>query len=849
MSGTLPKESPGNAPDTPQRCRLRVSVVFIIAVTVLLSTLGAVLGGLILYWDGLTLIARAMEEVSRADTISAVSKLGQTFDSAHRCLNTSETVLRLMAERSTDLSDLVDLITRDFRARMVGAYGNSPDWGLGFTLVPEENTATDPAGAAVVVWSEDHSHSTVWASSKYVPAHWELGGCGENKPRCVHAIKFDPVTGKFRGLLYNYSLDASFVSFVDPDGPYARQQLGFEEGSKQWWRPPTVWTTLEGKPLGYTVVARVVKPLPIPLVHGLRAYVQAFYLLDGWAQILTESTTKGAHALATTLSLGMQSRVLADNLGVKLVKPGCSREHVHNDAETHRCFVKLFEMDAPTRDAAVILNRTAEGVFLREDIAGGDHWLLRRVINDMSPVDLFDTPHLLWLRPVSTVQSEYEDARDTFIVVVVCVSLLGVMAVGVQMLLIAQPLVRLRYAMEPVSGNIDVLEAQTRLKRVAPHCAVSEIHGQVVSFSAALNSLSYYRSFLPAVLLVDDTDNRKPLVTLHTERDSSISARSPSSVADDRSAKSEMSADVVRPIGRGRQSVHMSPNGHAEGGNVSPRRVSMFDHHDFVPRSIAFQWIGIRGFHSRIEGMDGPGARTLHSDVAAAIMQEVADARGVHDHLCGDRFASTFGALRLCCDRRKQAVVSALRVSRKLAKTQLQMIGGVSAGGASIGITGTEMTRRYVIVGPVVGQAHAFSRAAHMYSCKIIVGAGMHDTVSAVVLFRAVGVWEGKKVGGECVLFEAIQEREATESGEWMYELQRSAMEDPYAKFNEQFLAVVRGGCSPLSCSTTSDLVAAAPEIDLGAAFDRQLPPPDMDTLRDVRDGKFTTHVCMDVAF
>eukprot|EP01062_Namystynia_karyoxenos_P000370 TRINITY_DN10118_c0_g1_i1.p1 TRINITY_DN10118_c0_g1~~TRINITY_DN10118_c0_g1_i1.p1 ORF type:complete len:1165 (+),score=185.18 TRINITY_DN10118_c0_g1_i1:117-3611(+) len=472
------------------------SAIFLVTCCALLSTGASIAGGLILYWEGLASIERTVKEVSEAEAMLVAQELNASFATAEAH---ARAILLLVRYTAPGLSTLDELFAFSSAASVAALAADSRLWGLSLFVVPARASAADPGGSIYVYWHDLLRNGTrLYATSSYDPSHWDRGCSGR---RCMWARKIDLATGVRGSPLYNYSVDSFVNTFNDPGGAFAVQQQGWEAAGAAWWRPPTVWTSTDGSQWSYMTRTAVQPVLGLPVLAGLKVFAQTHVLFERWSDTLRlRSTEITGQLVLVNLGLGMQSMVLARSDAVSIIRPGCNRSEVQVQGVLNRCIMKLEDMEPTVRQAAVEVNSTAPGTFLRREVGGAMHWLRRLVVHRMEALDQMDEPNLIWLRPVASVNDDLERSRNLFLVFIAVVAAIDAVVISFEVVLIGRPLSLLRQAIAPVDC-MEISEAQRRLRRYRPCRVVFEVGMLVHSVERMLNNLAEYRSYLPQALL------------------------------------------------------------------------------------------------------------------------------------------------------------------------------------------------------------------------------------------------------------------------------------------------------------------------------------------------------------
>eukprot|EP01062_Namystynia_karyoxenos_P032060 TRINITY_DN236_c0_g1_i3.p1 TRINITY_DN236_c0_g1~~TRINITY_DN236_c0_g1_i3.p1 ORF type:complete len:1026 (+),score=269.42 TRINITY_DN236_c0_g1_i3:87-3164(+) len=359
------------------------------------------------------------------------------------------------------------------------------------------------------------------------------------------------------------------------------------------------------------------------------------------------------------------------------------------------------------------------------------------------------------------------------------------------------------------------------------------------AFIDIISVLTEYRTFLPQALLVgqDDEDESEQGQDAQTEASTSRAAGARAIHVQPKRSSLRRDNTANSSFRSMRSSVHSAATGEQVRAGGGMRGPHCFVDSHLSKKLVTILWAGVAGTHQYFEGKTGqvPAAR-FHAMVKT-ILQAVETARGVLDHLSGDRAMVSFGAVRNC-GHRLAVLRSALGIVQVTKDAGGQSYVGTERGSAHVGTIGTDTTRKHTVMGPVVNVAYACSRVAQQHSVPAVAGARLASETDTEVQYWALCALRGAKLSRApsraLVLLEIVALREQQDNDEWMYQMADAAKGDPYAEWNKQMLEAAAG--------------SKPPEAEAGDT--QAQPTPDREGLmKALTDDGPAGHVPVDVAF
>eukprot|EP00756_Hemistasia_phaeocysticola_P045081 Hpha_TRINITY_DN18850_c0_g1::TRINITY_DN18850_c0_g1_i1::g.26356::m.26356 len=365
----------------------------ILVFTTVISTTVSGLGGLVLYFEGLDAIEDTVRQVAEAETLVAVTELQRYFDETSAAAKTMQTFFTRSSFWASFSS--YDEI-REFALPYLFSL-SVPSRRLGGASIAIMPNRSDPVNQVVQgcwwdaltdpIHIERNGGDKQWISAEYIPGDPDLlpgneSYCGEyniSKRRCITGHELSP-EGIRGGVLYHWQ--ANHRAW---DNPFP-------------WRYSGVyaWKSPDGTPYLYTLMMTLNHSfVPGHPLLGGTVDMKVFLMLYDWTDDLRRVGAE-AELVAVDMLSGVGGRVYASSVG-EAVK--CAKTS-HKAGE---CVHTLESWDPRVRDAAIEVNRSAEGEFLRRNVRGDDVWLMRRVIFQGSEIDQIKRVDLIWIRGTASV--------------------------------------------------------------------------------------------------------------------------------------------------------------------------------------------------------------------------------------------------------------------------------------------------------------------------------------------------------------------------------------------------------------------------------------------------------------
>eukprot|EP00756_Hemistasia_phaeocysticola_P035668 Hpha_TRINITY_DN16599_c3_g1::TRINITY_DN16599_c3_g1_i1::g.135025::m.135025 len=457
-----------------------------------LSTLFSILGGLLLYFEGLKAINEAVRDVAGAEGMTAATSLRRYFDEAEQASAALNTFYDMWGNVST-LEELGELVRVHTYAPCRQSRRLS---GMGLSFIP---SYSDPSYAVMqhLYWDPLTTPEAIEANfgleQQFVAPSYRRGeeGCGGGHPGsyCLSAYSLNPFDASPVRNVYNYTRQYR-----------GAEEIPFWEKTKDMWLPVYMWYSSDGTPYYYSEL-RSVRYRSIenhPLLSGARE-VSVWVMFYDWAAELRSLNATG-DMMVLDMGQGLEGSVFASTSESFLL---CSLQEKERSNTLHNsdCTPTIRHLPKRGMEAAVKINKTAEGNVVKLGLAGEEHWCLRRIVKLGKSEDQLGEINVVWLLATASMNDRVLRSLFLFLGFI-----LGVMVIDILILLfevrsIAVPLRSLCTAMALID-DMDVDQMDLRIEALrGSWIGVRDIINLTRAFKSATRALRMYRDFLPAYCL------------------------------------------------------------------------------------------------------------------------------------------------------------------------------------------------------------------------------------------------------------------------------------------------------------------------------------------------------------
>eukprot|EP00756_Hemistasia_phaeocysticola_P009731 Hpha_TRINITY_DN14943_c3_g10::TRINITY_DN14943_c3_g10_i1::g.143127::m.143127 len=719
-----------------ERPRWVVPTQVLLAASTVVSTVVSLMGGMVLYFEGLSALEDTARNLALSESQVASERLGLYFVTVKEQAEQYEQIMLKAGQKDWSLNvtelrdynmDLASALTRTNRRIVLG---------FGFDVVSGPNDSVEDY-YQTFWWDEITEESLVaryGGTKMYVTATsgtHQSASCPDpaSTHHCVRANIVNNNTDQVFGYAYDWS----------------RRIWTYEEimAKSGGWRMSAVlsWQSYDGTPYLYTQYWKFI-PVMIPGHPSLGGGVvlQEMMMLNGWTQDLVALESKGS-MFAISMTQGLQGDVFASSLNDLSV---CSDRSA---LENYGCTIRLDVYHKWVALAAVHINNTAEGSFVRSTLDGGEYWLMRQVISKGNERDSYGRLDLVWTLATSTLEGRVIRSLMMFVGFIVAVVVFDVLTLFFELYKFAQPLRAMSRALVHLdSMNLEIIDAELGvIQRRHSVFAVSDVQKLLEAFSTAISALRVYRDFIPVYALPaaladeDEAEEDGTVVSPSERRPSSVASINSSAMA-----SSHLNLSTRVTIRRGALAI------------INARQTLQEEDDEVMGRSIS-------------------GLVTC--------LQYNLD-KGSLDGGSGDHFWISWNGSRPATRSAWRAANSVRRVRDSSGLVVSCSVVGGCLKSVFVGDTGF---RFMALLGPEVSFAFALERLAHTEggegSC-VLCSDPVHCDNSCFIVFRWVTRCVYDKRGPtQVTVWELLHgRREEARTSEWMYEMEQ--MEDEWSLYN-----------------------------------------------------------------
>eukprot|EP00756_Hemistasia_phaeocysticola_P002256 Hpha_TRINITY_DN11555_c0_g1::TRINITY_DN11555_c0_g1_i1::g.32228::m.32228 len=474
---------------------VRVPTAVLLGLSSAVSTCVSVLGGLFLYFEGLSMIDATVRDIGSSESLLASRILGNYFVEAQSMSGTLERILDRhgdVAERGRlqqDLKVIVDAMSLAQRRIL----------GLGAVIVPSYDhpeqaigqlaywdPLTDPAALAA-----NNNSDQLFMTISYKESH----DCNPTDGYLCMVAKVMNPNGDELYNIYNYT--RKWVP---------KNEWEWWKKHRSAWGGPWWWDSSDGTPYYYLQYQTVqVGRVPGNSSCGdCTVQMLVWVMLYDWEKDLQAIGASG-EMMALEMNQGEMGSVFAATWDYHQPEE-C--EEVLNVVAYDGCKFTIQDLRPEYREASHIVNSTMEGVITRADIRGTEFYLARRSLFSGRAHDDVARLDLVWILDSSQLKDRALEVLIYFVCFLVGVLLFDVLIFGIEVWKLAWPLRRLEMAMQ----FLDVMDVD-RVDKEIDHLFVGRVQvSNITNLALALkNATAYlrvYRNYLPETVL--------PVVTTST---------------------------------------------------------------------------------------------------------------------------------------------------------------------------------------------------------------------------------------------------------------------------------------------------------------------------------------------
>ena len=318
---------------------------------------------------------------------------------------------------------------------------------------------------------------------------------------------------------------------------------------------------------------------------------------------------------------------------------------------------------------------------------------------------------------------------------------------------------------------------------------INAIHRAMVLMS---RNLREYKAYMPQSVLAD-TDEED-------ESDTNGSTMLQTSSKPSYDAQSALGSIAARSV------AHRSNPASSVAAEAGTRRAGMAL--SLSRKKCTFLLLNLVDFHAKMSVLSERRIVATHGKVLEKVLAIVQAAKGICDGFSGDRFLSSFNALKMHASHRLAGCLAGVMLRDALKEEHgFETSSAVVSGDARVGNMGCEVMRKYTFVSPVLTWGNALERYARSLSYALLADHFVVPDAASEFVVRTVGqvVFEKRLADGKpLTISRVLQKREAGGNEEWMYVLEEMTAADPQTTWNKFADCVLRKNwavcCCPSPC-------------------------------------------------
>ena len=303
---------------------------------------------------------------------------------------------------------------------------------------------------------------------------------------------------------------------------------------------------------------------------------------------------------------------------------------------------------------------------------------------------------------------------------------------------------------------------------------VTEIRSMQESFALLVKNMLEYKQYLPHSLQAGDC--------VDTAADSEPTAPSTLGVITGPASQSKDGSVCSRSSRGSRSSSRSSSRDSARAETRHQPPASLFDK-ELNKRRVTILCCNWRGTHSRLSHSFRNFAKAYRLYVECVLASSKI-LRGVVDYFNGDRICVTFNAVLPASQHAQKAVECAATIREDEGRRGGRVAQGISSGKGMCGNAGCAGLKKFHVIGPVAGAAHALERCATQWDHDVVVGDQVASHVSAQFRLQTVRRVLLPQTSSPCIV-RAVRTplRPFSAEEDWMA-AQETPKDDPYGAYN-----------------------------------------------------------------
>eukprot|EP00755_Sulcionema_specki_P031399 Sspe_Gene.96591::Locus_69471_Transcript_1_1_Confidence_1.000_Length_892::g.96591::m.96591 len=260
--------------------RCAVPAKLLVIATGFISSVASLGGGLLLYFEGLSLLEHTVREGAKSDLATTSTVLLQTMQLPKKMADKYRFLL--MNPKEGRRWETPHQLSQDLLPFQTLDVYTTGIYGLGLQLVSAVNPAGNATGMVDFVWYDVLEDG----SREYIHGHYNttLYNYSADCPGyCTLCYAVHPETAEYKYFAYRYS-DPGANALAE-GSPLSESLRGWESSPVSFWMHPAVWYAYDGTPALYLTYVAGMPPRESPSVlRGMQAVTMGFVSTTHWTE-------------------------------------------------------------------------------------------------------------------------------------------------------------------------------------------------------------------------------------------------------------------------------------------------------------------------------------------------------------------------------------------------------------------------------------------------------------------------------------------------------------------------------------------------------------------------------------
>lgn len=327
---------------------------------------------------------------------------------------------------------------------------------------------------------------------------------------------------------------------------------------------------------------------------------------------------------------------------------------------------------------------------------------------------------------------------------------------------------------------------------------VSEIFRMEVAYQKLLSELKKVKSYLPQSVLrqleQQDSDDEGDVMS------GSKVSMEPQLVNGNASAtalQSRQSQSITSPMTPNPRRMSMmsmkSLGSHSTPLTIDEKKKRTLINDDAATtKRVTVVAVNMNGLHKTLQECGIIAVRQLLATVTEVVLRTVNESKGVLESMSGDHFIISFNASTNCANHGARAANVVTLLQSQLGTTEASKDGmrgvrvGVATGAAVCGIFGSDLMKRFSIIGNVLNHAVHLLRRTKEEEVAVLTNDESYELMHYEYEMRHVTMMTLPHTTKQTLISTLLKKRE-TRADEWMYELEQNANKEGATKKVDSF--------------------------------------------------------------